>query len=510
MPATEIQSPVSAICVAPRAPAADIDYRAIFGTLPSPYMILDRDLRYVEANSAYQAAVERSREDLIGRRLFDVFPDSGQGERQLRSSFERVIATRAPDTIALIPYAIARPASEGGKLEMRYWSAVHTPLFDADGEVAFIVQNTVDVTELHRLKQMAYGGGTPAPAETVLMQRAEELQRANSLLLQDSSQLRDLFRQAPGFMAVLMGPELTFTLVNDAYQQLIGHRPIIGAPVHQALPEVGDQGFVRLLETVMSKREPFIGRAVSVHLQRTPGAALEQRFLDFIYQPILDADGLAVGVFVEGADVTDRIQAERQQKLLLDELNHRVKNTLANVQSIAAQTLRGNPDPKAFRETFEARILALSATHDILTASNWRGAQLRDVLAVEFGPYGPERYRFDGPDVALSANEALTLGLLFHELTTNAAKYGALSCAEGCVRIRWTAEHGELALTWTEQGGPPVVAPLRRGFGSRLIERSLQGDIGGEAAIEFQPEGLICRIRLPLRGQAEALLALVG
>ena len=135
---------------------------------------------------------------------------------------------------------------------------------------------------------------------------------------------------------------------------------------------------------------------------------------------------------------------------------------------------------------------------------------MRDVLAVEFGPYGPERYRFEGPDVALSANEALTLGLLFHELTTNAAKYGALSCAEGCVTIRWTAEQGALDLTWSEQGGPPVLAPLRRGFGSRLIERSLQGEIGGEAAIEFHPDGLICRIRLPLRGQAEGLLALVG
>ena len=299
-------------------------------------------------------------------------------------------------------------------------------------------------------------------------------------------------------------------MANHAYQQLIGHRPVIGLPVRDALPEVGNQGFVSLLKTVMSEREPFIGRSIGVRLQRTPDAALEQRYLDFIYQPILGADGTCIGVFVEGADVTDRILAERQQKLLLDELNHRVKNTLANVQSIAAQTLRSNPDPEAFRQTFEARILALSATHDILTASNWRGAQLRDVLAIEFGPYGPERYEFEGPDVALSANEALTLGLLFHELTTNAAKYGALSCSEGCVSVRWTTEQGRLDLTWSERGGPVVQTPARRGFGSRLIERSLRGEIGGVAALEFHPKGLVCRISLPLRGQSGEPLALPG
>lgn len=473
-------------------------------------MILDRELRFVEVNAAYEAAVERPREELLGHALFEIFPDAGDGGRLLRASFERVISTGKSDSIALIPYAIARPENRGGELELRYWSAVHTPLLDGDGEVAFIVQNTVDVTELHRLKQMAYGGGLPEPAEATLIQRAEELQRANNFLLKDSSQLRDLFMQAPGFMAVLMGDELTFTLANHAYQQLIGHRPVIGLPVRDALPEVGNQGFVSLLKTVMSEREPFIGRSIGVRLQRTPDAALEQRYLDFIYQPILGADGTCIGVFVEGADVTDRILAERQQKLLLDELNHRVKNTLANVQSIAAQTLRSNPDPEAIRQTFEARILALSATHDILTASNWRGAQLRDVLAIEFGPYGPERYEFEGPDVALSANEALTLGLLFHELTTNAAKYGALSCSEGCVSVRWTTEQGRLDLTWSERGGPVVQTPARRGFGSRLIERSLRGEIGGVAALEFHPKGLVCRISLPLRGQSGEPLALPG
>jgi two-component sensor histidine kinase len=229
---------------------------------------------------------------------------------------------------------------------------------------------------------------------------------------------------------------------------------------------------------------------------------MEQRFLDFIYQPIVQPGGEVWGVFVEGSDVTDRVIAEEQQKLLVDELNHRVKNTLATVQAIAAQTLRTNEDPAAFRHAFEARLMALSATHDLLTQTSWRSAGLRDVVQVEFRPYDPARYRLDGPDVNLSPSEALTLGLLFHELATNAAKHGALSNATGVVGVAWRVREGRderrLVLEWRESGGPPVVPPQRRGFGSRLIERSLKGQLGGSANLHFAPNGLHCHVELPL------------
>lgn len=488
-----------------RATVRDIDFHALFGVLPSPYMILDRNFVYVEVNAAYCRTVERSREDLIGRGLFEMFPNPGEGGQLLRASFERVLATGKPDSIAYIPYAIPRPESRGGGFEMRYWSAVHTPLAGPDGEVAFIVQNTVDVTELQQLKDLAFGSG-PSPGETQLIQRAQEVQATNLTLQQQSTHLRDLFLQAPGFMAVISGPDLTFELVNQAYLKVVGHRPVIGKRLMDALPEMVEQGFHSLLQTVMATREPFVGRAMSVQIQTTPDGPLEERFLDFLYQPILGPNGSAWGVFVEGSDVTDRVRAEAQQRLLLDELNHRVKNSLATVQSIAAQTLRNTPDPAAFRETFEARLLALSATHDLLTASSWRGADLSDVLAVELRPHGGERYVFEGPAVSLTANEALTLGLLFHELATNAAKYGALAAEGGQVRVAWTVERTEssprLVLTWIEEGGPPVKVPQRRGFGSRLIERSLQGEIGGQAVLDFRPGGLVCEIRMPLRAAA--------
>jgi two-component sensor histidine kinase len=261
---------------------------------------------------------------------------------------------------------------------------------------------------------------------------------------------------------------------------------------------VNDQGFIDLLRSVVTSRAPYVGRAVGVRLQRSPGAALEERYVDFIYQPVLNADGEATAVFVEGSDVTDRVLAERQQKLLVDELNHRVKNTLATVQAIARQTARATPEPAAFRDAFEARLLALSKTHNLLTDAGWMSAALADVLRAELEPFGEGRFRLDGRAVALSSAEAVALGLVFHELATNAAKYGAFSRPEGRLEVSWRVKDARLTLTWREFGGPTVVTPDRKGFGSRLIERSLEGQLGGGAHLDFAPAGLICRIELPL------------
>lgn len=480
-----------------------IDFRALFGVLPSPHMILDRDLRYAEVNDAYLKTLDRTREELLGRNMFEVFPNDGEGGRMLRASFQRVISGRIPDSIAYIPYPIAR---RNGGMEMRYWSAVHLPLLDDQGEVLFIVQNTVDVTEIHHLKEIAYGPGAvdaPRMAETQLLQRAEELQEINVTLLAETAALRDLFMQAPGFMAVVASPSMTFTFVNDAFLQVVGARQLIGRTVYDALPELAD-GWFQPLKDALRTREPFVGRSMSIHVRRHPDSLPEQRFVDFVFQPILDDTGEAVGVFVEGSDVTDRVRGELQQKLLVDELNHRVKNSLATVQSIAAQTLRNTPEPEAFRRDFEARLLALSATHDLLTATSWRSAGLRDVVLVELRPHGSDRYRLSGPEIQLAPADALSLGLIFHELATNAAKYGGLSDGEGRVEVAWRilteGAQPELELEWVETGGPPVVVPSRRGFGSRLIERSLED---GSAALTFAAEGLRCSIRLPLRRPAE-------
>jgi len=205
--------------------------------------------------------------------------------------------------------------------EDRYWSATHTPLLDEHGGVSHILQHTVDVTELQQLKkalsaaEAASEAGLPlAQLEGGVFRRAQALQKANRTLEAESRQLRRLFDQAPGFMAVLRGQDHVFLLANEAFHQLVGHRHVVGHPVAEALPEVVEQGFTELLDQVCTTGVPFVGRGVGVHLQREPQADPEEVFVDFIYQPIFEANGLVSGIFVQGHDVTEQRRA--QQELL--------------------------------------------------------------------------------------------------------------------------------------------------------------------------------------------------
>jgi PAS domain S-box-containing protein len=201
-------------------------------------------------------------------------------------------------------------------------------------------------------------------------------------------------------------------------------------------------------------------------------------------------------------DITERRRAEERQSLLLLELAHRVKNTLVIVQSIVAQTRRFTA-PEDFQETLNGRLVALGAAHDLLTGSQWAGVTLADVLRFSFAPYDPaQRCTMHGPSIWLASNEAVTFSLVFHELATNAAKYGALSVPDGSVAVRWwlepDTEPTALLLEWVESGGPVVVPPSRSGFGSRLLRQALAHELGGEANLEFSPLGVQCRLRLPL------------
>ena len=210
--------------------------------------------------------------------------------------------------------------------------------------------------------------------------------------------------------------------------------------------------------------------------------------------------GRAVRMIGAMLDISERKRAEEHQRLLTGELQHRVKNTLAMVQAIASQTFRNAADLDAAREAFSARLISLGQAHDILTQSSWTQAPIADVvdgaLAVHRGDTA-SRIRSSGPNVPLAAKAALALALALHELATNAAKYGALSNEAGMVDLRWHVVHEgdapRFCLTWSEQGGPPILAqPARRGFGSRLIERSFAAEVGGDV----QPH--LCADRLDL------------
>ncbi len=215
--------------------------------------------------------------------------------------------------------------------------------------------------------------------------------------------------------------------------------------------------------------------------------------------------GEIVRWFGVSIDIHDRRIAQEHQQLLINELNHRVKNTLATVQSVASQTLRNADSTEQAKEALEARLFALSRAHDVLTRENWESADLYDIVEQAVEPYssrGEDRLHLEGARVRVPPRMALALAMALQELATNAVKYGALSNETGAIKIAWSVQSGgtgpRLHLRWEETGGPAVRRPLRRGFGSRLIERSLSQDLDGTAEISFPASGVVCIVDAPL------------
>jgi two-component sensor histidine kinase len=217
-----------------------------------------------------------------------------------------------------------------------------------------------------------------------------------------------------------------------------------------------------------------------------------------------DEGGRIVGAVSVSLDITERKLAEEHLRLLVNELNHRVKNTLATVQSVVFQTLRSWDVDPGVQRTLEARLAALSAAHNVLTERNWESADASDVVAAALAPYRANtgRFRISGPGLQLRPKTALALSMALHELCTNAVKYGALSNEGGRVEIVWEVAGSpagqRFRLRWSESGGPPVVPPSRKGFGSRLVERGLAAELRGEVRLSYDPGGLVCTIDAPV------------
>jgi len=222
--------------------------------------------------------------------------------------------------------------------------------------------------------------------------------------------------------------------------------------------------------------------------------------------PLRNSAGELIGAVNMLVDITERKVAEDHRQLLLNELNHRVKNTLATVQSIAAQSFRRDASNQSY-QWFEGRLIALSKAHDVLSRENWQAADLRDVIEQAVAPFrvdGLQRFVSEGPAQRLRPKQALALAMALHELCTNASKYGALSSDSGQVRIAWevvslSEQTPTLRLHWEEVGGPVVTPPVRKGFGSRLLERGLGGELNAEVRLAYLAGGVVCDIEVPLQ-----------
>jgi PAS domain S-box-containing protein len=335
------------------------DFEALFRVSPYPYLLMDRQLNIVGANGAYLKSTGRLEADLLGRYVFDAFPENpddpgSTNVTEVRASLLRAIASGEPDTTAFLRYSVPRQTANGTVFDERFWSTVHTPVRGPDGAVAFVAQNAIDVTELYsfdRQSQTASLGparpveARPSEARPVEARpvearpvearpvearpsvarpsvarpsvarpsasHAEDFNRAqmheamNRILSDERSHLRKLFNQAPGFIAVVTGQNHVFDIVNEAYYQLVGHRDIIGKPLMEALPEMRGQGFEELLAEVRRSGKPFVGRDLKAQLQRVPGAAPVEAYIDVLYQPMFDKHGVVTGIFVQGHDVSD-------------------------------------------------------------------------------------------------------------------------------------------------------------------------------------------------------------
>lgn len=367
------------------------------------------------------------------------------------------------------------PVTRHGRKENVWWTYSYGPIDIEDG-VGGVMVVCNDVTEQHL---------------------------ARVALQNEASRLELLFEQAPSFMAILRGPDHVFEFANAAYRKLIGDRELIGKSVRQAVPEAGGQGYFELLDEVLQTGKPFIGKRTPIRIKHKSDEQPRDAFLDFIYQPIVEADGSISGIFVEGTDVTDHVKSERHLSLINGELKHRVKNTLAMVGAIANQTLRGSGNEIPL-QTFHARLSVFAKAHDILTASPDSTASIRQVVEEALAPYllgGSKRISIIGQETALGSKQALSLALSVHELATNATKYGALSNDTGKVEISWGERMGDGAdvfdFQWQETLGPKVSPPSRKGFGSHLIQRVLSADLSADVKVDYDPDGFVCRWTAP-------------
>lgn len=316
------------------------------------------------------------------------------------------------------------PVTRHGALQEVWWTYGYSPI-DDEGGVGGVLVVCNDVTEQHLAK--------------------EALARANARLLGDVGRLRDLFGQAPGFIAVLRGPEHVFEFTNAAYDRLIGSSGAAGKRLTDVLPEVESQGFVTLLDDVFKSGKAHVGTSVPLALQRASDGPADQLHVDFVYQPIRDASGTVTGIFVEGYDVTARVAAEHRQTLLVNEMHHRVKNILATVQALAILTGKSANSVSEFTAKFGDRVKAMARTHDVLMRGHCDEVAARNVIEAELKPYLGPQVELTCAPLSVGSAASVSLSLIVHELLTNAAKYGALSSSQrntvGIVRaVSWRRE----------------------------------------------------------------------
>lgn len=326
--------------------------------------------------------------------------------------------------------------------------------------------------------------------------------RSDATVLNDTERRLQAVLDNATMSVILMDDRQQCIYMNRAAEKLIGYTLdevlALDRPLHDIVHHTYPDGRPFPLS------ECAIDRAFPEHNQMQGEEVFVHRDgsfypVAFTASPMRDEASNTIGTIIEVRDIREEKAAKERQRLLIDELNHRVKNTLAAVQSIAHQSFKG-ADAEA-REAFEGRLSALSSAHNILTRESWTGASLHTALKTAIAPFETTGcFELVGDDHPLSPKMVVSLSMVLHELATNAAKYGSLSAPGGKVRIEWSVnEEGErLAMRWEESGGPEVAPPTRKGFGSRLLERQFATEFAGSVSLDYRPSGLVCTMDLHL------------
>lgn len=423
----------------------------------------------VRVNDALCEMLGRSREQLLAMSFLDYTHESDRAEdaaayaRQVRGEIDRYTTRKR----------VTKP--DGSILDFDVHSS---SVRSGDGRFRYGVRVIQDVTEAKRMEDR--------------IRRSEK-------------HMRDLLEALPAAVYTTDAAG-RITFYNKAAVEMAGRTPLPGqewcltwrlhTPDGAPLPH--DQ-----CPMALALKEDRAVRGAEAVAERPDGTRVP--FIPYP-TPLHDANGKLIGAINMLVDITDRKQAENRQKVLIDELNHRVKNTLATVQSLAVQTARHAEDLQDFVGKFQARLLAVARAHDLLTQRHWEDAPLgslaREILAPLAGA-AQGRVTVDGASLDLSPRAALSLTMALSELATNAAKYGALSSERGTLSVHWDLRQDSegsrmLHLEWQERGGPPVKPPTRRGFGARLMERCIETDLKGLFDLAFEPDGVCCRMTIPV------------
>ena len=447
---------------------AEEPYRVLAERMHESAVTLASDGTVLYGNTALSKLLGRPLQKIVGSNLYDFIAPTSRGALQ---------------SILLEPLAAGRRC----EVVLRCANGTHCPTLIATAlsPAEDIRAVTAIVTDLREQRRMMELSASERFARSVVEQATEAVIVCDfaGYVVQMSKAAESLLRDARGMH------------FSDVFHQAIDWQSDATAFASMAS------------DAVRSALNGQAVRNIEVTAKNTPE---ELRYFLLSAGPLLNSNENPAGCIVTLTNISDRKAAEVRQRLLMDELNHRVKNTLAAVQSIASHTGRSAPDMQAFRSDFGGRLLALARAHDLLTRQAWQSAMLRDVLRGALAPYlcgGRDRIQIvDGPRIQLTPNAAVTLGMGIHELATNAAKYGALSTTTGKVTLGWKLSHlseGDLIeIVWRESDGPRVSAPSRRGFGSRLIERGIASEFGGKVEMDYRPEGFCCTARLPLSEKA--------